>query len=243
MKVRAFGKTYKISKRTGSVKKFRKNYKTSLSKRIARIENAERQCISTLDAQSDVVTTGQYYRLVSPIVQGDDVGNRQGQRIAVKSISATVFLSHTTTFTTALQTFLTVDQVVRIIFFRWKQPKGATFTNSSLLTNTSSNLALCLSKYNPNTINQFQIIFDRHYVMGINATAKQLPFLLKWSYKPPVKNSVSVFGGNTGNADSIQTNDYYILIYTSNVTGVGATVVTDTLNLADGNFTAVRFLG
>lgn len=248
---------YKSKKRykgKNTLKKMYNRYKkkNSLSKRVTAIESAEKQTATGITTYATMSAVSTNTRLVSPLLQGDDVGNRQGNRITVKSVNIRAIIGHSAEFKSVGNTYATPFNMARVIIFTWKKPQGQTFTMGDLLANITNGYKAVCSPYNVTKICNYKIWFDKVFgcdAVSFNGNPKSLPWHLNVSIKPPSKYATSVFVNNDGNAGSITENEMIFALVTAFVPGdvhvCGGTTVanTDQLALAEMVHWNIKFLG
>lgn len=248
-----FKKKYATKKKRYKPYKKNKYSKMSLSKRVSELESAEKQTYTGSASLTDLVaTSGNYARLVSNVVQGDDVGNRQGNRIVIKSVNMRLLVSKTTEFKTTGQTYNCPWQTLRVMVVTWKKSQGQTLTPQMIFADNTSNFQTVNSPYNVTNIGNFKVWYDKTY--GWDSTTfignkAGLPLLIQLSIKPPPKYATAVFTSNAGTAASISENDMYVFFFSGFEVGAthasgGTTVAyTDQLALATKVDWNLKFIG
>jgi len=144
--------------------------------------------------------------LVSGIAEGDDIGQRSGREVRIKSLLLNMLVYPTSTTKNASH--------MRMILFKDTQPQGSAPTYQQLLDN-SSGISWAQAPRNLENRKRFRIIKDKHFLTGSLATGNNANKHFQCYLK---LDDHIIFGGTGGTISSIQSNAYYIL-FVSNHTG------------------------
>lgn len=218
---RAFSRGYGVPKRFGgrgskSLASYRPRRvvrrRRNVGVRYGGYINPQREEFKTKDTSiSQVQDTTGALTLVNGVARGDDIGDRTGRKVIIKSIEAH-FISGVTSATG-------VDQYQRLILFVDHQPNGAAPAATDLLVSNSYQ-----SLKNLDNRARFTILYDRVY--ALNAAGESGSKIVLPTYYKRVNIPVIFNSGDAGTIADIQTNSIYLLSVGSEAAGntAGSTV-------------------
>jgi len=149
-------------------------------------------------------------RLLNGIQRGDDISNRIGRRITLRSIE----LRGYNYVTTATGT----DQIHRVMLVLDAQPNGAALTTAMVLETVSH-----LSPRNLENRMRFRILFDKTMALNSDLANHEEPGARKiWKIYKRFHIPVTFNAGDAGTIADITTNSLYLILIGSNAAGVTA---------------------
>lgn len=160
-------------------------------------------------AGSYVCDTTGAVTLLNGCVQGDDIANREGRQINVRSME--IKMLNTATAATG------VDQLQRVLIVLDKQANGATPAITDILTANNIN-----APRNLNNSKRFKILVDKR--MQLNAAGESGSTRLWKKYKK-MYIPVQYNNGNAGTSADITTNALYMVSLGNIAAGVTAGIV------------------
>jgi len=153
--------------------------------------------------------------LLNGIERGDDINQRNGREVTMKSIQ----LKMATTVTAGDGT----DQIHRVLVVYDRQTNGAPLTTAQVLQTTD-----CFSPRNLENRKRFKILFDRTY--NLNASGEPGSKHVLRFYRR-LLHPITFNGGDAGNVADIITGSLYMIVVGSNVAGVTAGSSTGTCRI------------
>jgi len=158
--------------------------------------------------------------LLNGCARGDDVNERTGRQICMKSLDIT--------FTNQVTPATGTDQTQRVMVVLDRQPNAAPLAITDVLISVST-----LSLTNLDNRNRFVVLYDK--LMYLNATG-EAGAAIAYRKHIPMRNIITQFNnGNAGTIADITTNSVYVISIGGNVAGVtaGTTVYRSRLRYTD----------
>jgi len=164
----------------------------------------------SVDVSGDLTCdTSAQARLLNGIARGDEINERVGREVTLRSIQFN-FTPHVTVGTG-------VDQQQRVLLVYDRQTNATALTAAQVLLTVDT-----VAPRNLENRKRFKILFDRTY--ALNASGEPGAQVTRRFYRK-LRHPVSFNAGDAGTVADIVTGSLYIIVIGTNVPGVGAGAV------------------